>query len=108
MRYTKGPWKVTNNNAIEGEGGEVVLDLIYAPIGSDEELAELDFHKDNENLISAAPDMYEALRDLIESYDVLIREVLPTDSVAAGCAKGAFLNINKARQALSKAEGKEE
>jgi len=59
------------------------------------------------NLAQAAPDMYEALRDLIESYDVLIREVLPTDSVAAGCVKGAFLNINKAKQALRKAEGRE-
>ena len=58
------------------------------------------------NLAQAAPDMYEALKDLLESYDVLMELVLPANSVVAGAVKGAFINIDKARQALRKAEGR--
>lgn len=56
-------------------------------------------------IYGAAPDMYEALKDLLESYDVLMELVLPANSVVAGAVKGAFINIDKARQALRKAEG---
>lgn len=59
----------------------------------------------DDNLVQAAPDMYEALKDLLESYDVLMELVLPANSVVAGAVKGAFINIDKARQALRKAEG---
>ena len=108
MDYTKGPWTWNNFHdahtalirTAELKPGDKRTVLYHA--------AEWEMLPADKNLIQAAPDMYEALRDLIESYDVLTREVLPTDSVAAGCVKGAFLNINKAHQALKKAEGRED
>lgn len=83
-KFTKGKWKVSrpnnSNNEVKSEYGNICL--VANNYGSEEMEA-------NAKLISAAPEMFEALRVLMENYD----------------SKGHLLNfdVNVARQALRKA-----
>ncbi len=82
---------MATNHEVQAAGGrQVVADVYSAGTGT---------HKANARLIAAAPDMYEALDNLLAVLDVTIG---PHHT-------GATLSISKARaeKALAKAEGKE-
>lgn len=90
--YTKGNWKVAHWTVIEPTGYEVwdnTLHLIARVNKCDED-------KDNANLIAASPDMYQALKELIENIE---------SSEYKETADIRF--VKQAKQALLKAEGKE-
>ncbi len=78
--YTKGKWKVTDNNNLEVEAEEQEICRLY----------QNDEDKANALLISAAPDCYEALKALCSSIDSCI-ELTPKI-------------LNNAKQAINKAE----
>lgn len=101
MNYTKGEWKVEQGNGLElqeglthlfqiraGETKEIIADII-----TDGNWQETDDNA-NANLISAAPDMYEALKDLLSWAN--IKDGSASVQLRDKCIK-----------ALSKAEGKQ-
>ena len=86
--YTKGPW-------IEGIDGN---NSVYGPDGMGRDsglLATVYKGRGNIRLIAAAPDMYEALKEMERTYNEL-RESTPASEAACF----------KAREVLLKAEGK--
>lgn len=106
MSYTKGPWeavKSVDNCCTEDDSavwGSIMSDEGYyvARIWNDiEEDCDETQPKANARLISAAPDMAEALRDLLEDYRFAASE-WDMDARAQ-----ADLLIEQARAALAKA-----
>jgi hypothetical protein len=82
MEYTKGPWTANGNGVHKG------INAVAITLNPDNKINDA-------QLISAAPDMYEALISIIEHVNTCsdpVPEVL----------------WEKAEQALAKAEGKEE
>ena len=127
MNYTKGKWKVGNESGITGPttpaspspvcGGEdwpyqviTVGKETIAVCPAQDSLRKshkfrpgeplIDEMEANAHLISAAPDMYEALGELLEiTHDLTLGDGSPDPQVEAA--------NRKARQARAKAEGKE-
>lgn len=97
MEYTKGPWKYVNygkhwnNNSLNrieiqyGEDGECIADTVYEDADA--------------RLISAAPDMYEALKDIVALHSGMPK--------SCGHTFHCVCPWEKAHAALLKAEGKE-
>lgn len=94
MEHTKGPWNVQLAQPYDEHEFEVSYDtedsLTY-PIADVRGKLESGDAEANANLIASAPDLYEALKSLA----CVCRDVSYTHS-----------ELNKARQALAKAEGK--
>ena len=86
MEHTKGEWK-TYRNAL----GQWAVSTDLEPI------AQVDRHY-NAHLIAAAPDMYEALKELADIMEVVIE--------APDVAQLDSFTLQPARQALAKAEGR--
>lgn len=91
MNYTKGTWRVLANPMgrfidIFGDAGLPVATILN--------LGNLDKDRINANLIAAAPEMYEALKDIIDQCPM---PTLPYGRKVVELAKAA----------LAKAEGKE-
>lgn len=64
MKYTKGPWRISNEHDEIGKGPYIICH--YSGL-KERVLATLNHHFPYEadaRLIAAAPDMYEALKDL--------------------------------------------
>jgi hypothetical protein len=103
MKYTPGPWAAEANGVFKDEQRNPIAS-VYDP----EHTNHLtDIAKANAQLIAAAPDMYEALKDLVKLLEC-------DDPVEVGCScaytgTGAPLICAwcKAKQALAKAEGRE-
>ena len=93
MEYTKGTWKVCGCN----DEKHLMVDIHILGAGSTEKeqvIATLTYeHKGDAYLISAAPDMYGALKALVNYFDVGNEADRPV--------------IIKGREALAKAEGKQ-
>lgn len=104
MRHTPGPWHIAENE--DNSFGRVTFRTICATskngtpfqlcLNSNyENLEQAEERKANANLIAAAPDLLEALTDLV-----------------GGCGKEGDLfsgeAMAKARLAIAKSEGKEE
>lgn len=94
-KHTPGPWHVVpygdgNQKVVcSDEAGNWRIAFMATSSGSREELAEI---KANARLIAAAPELLEALKDLVTSVEAL--RVVGLDK-----------EIELARAALSKAEG---
>jgi len=87
MNYTKGEW-IT----IKSEIGYTVVEL------QNKNLVCNCYNEANAHLISAAPEMYEALKDLMFQFAVAVEQPHSVDTRI----------YNQAEQALAKAEGREE
>ena len=98
MKHTPGPWSVNvigqhwNNKSLKhievtfGQDGECICDTVYNPSDA--------------NLIAAAPDLLEALQNMIGAFDnPIARRKLPSDFNSEA--------IQSAREAISKALGEE-
>jgi len=100
MNYTKGEWKVTKHKPLDNYVIAVLGEKQYL----DDTICQLGYSPNmlaNAHLIAAAPDMYEALQELTEiTHDLGLGDGSPDPQVEA--------SNRKARQALAKAEGKEE
>lgn len=60
----------------------------------------------NAQLISSAPDLLKALEGMLESYDVLMNDVIPKDAYVRGSISGGFLHEpDNARKIIAKAKG---
>jgi hypothetical protein len=59
MSYTQGPWKVRRSNHSDK--------YRYVQIGKDKNYTTLDLLADDARLISAAPDLYEALQEIVDA-----------------------------------------
>jgi hypothetical protein len=97
MNYTKGEWKVKDDRphfSIQVGRQNIASISSLNNMLNDEKLA-------NAHLIAAAPEMYEALRELSEiTHDLGLGDGTPDPQIEA--------SNKKARQALAKAEGREE
>ena len=91
MEYTKGKW-INMDGAIECKIG----DNAYKRIAHATPMTEVEQYKANANLISAAPDMYEACKALVKELE------LHTTQWDLGMKKLSAQGI----QAITKAEGK--
>jgi len=95
MNYTKGEWQIHPNFykfiAVREDGLFTTI-AVTEEIHGDKEMARANAH-----LISAAPDMYEALRDLMFQFAVAVEQPHSVDTRI----------YNQAEQALAKAEGRE-
>ena len=80
MNYTKGEWAVT-------PAGNVVVDgrlIVRTPVLTDNDNEALA----NTNLIAAAPDMYEALKEMIGAEDSIPEYMAKVINVALAKAEG--------------------
>ena len=115
MNYTKGEWKVTNT-AFErwssyrgkstGARAFVTVDMneVAEAQGDVAEEAEANAH-----LISAAPEMYEALKSQHQAIDILFAMLIERDKAFFPSKSGKpWKAIIQGNKALAKAEGREE
>ena len=93
---TKGPWKVNEYREIEGENG-LLIARAYNQGGITYNSEE------TKNLILAAPDMYESLKEYIEHVDRFHGENRYSGNRCEWCQS----REKEMRQALSKAEGRQ-
>jgi hypothetical protein len=61
MSYTPGPWRVRRSNHSDK--------YRYVQIGKDANYTTLDLLAADARLISAAPDLYEALKEIVDAAD---------------------------------------
>jgi hypothetical protein len=61
MSYTPGPWRVRRSNHSDK--------YRYVQIGKDANYTTLDLLAADARLISAAPDLYEALQEIVDATD---------------------------------------
>ena len=92
MKYTKGPWEADGNGVFEKGKPNQVIAIAHDP---DDSHHLNDISKANAQLMAAAPDMYEALRAIVNWYEVK-GEILCTNDQPYELLK----------QALRKAEGR--
>lgn len=90
MNYTKGEWTTYKDTLTQH-----ATHIEVKHTGHEKQYIEVAYvyHEDDARLISASPDMYEALKNLIYRID-------------EGLALGSELDIEPARKAIAKAEGK--
>ncbi len=93
MTYTKGEWKDLGHSEIIMKGDDLKAMIRYVT-SKDYKLKENEI-KANARLISAAPDLLEALEDLIFH---VINDGIPWNVLQ--------VKIKKAQQAINKAEAK--
>ena len=89
MNYTKGEWKLDNCGTAIFASNRLVANCGGYSL-SQHETETLAENKTNAHLIASAPDIYEALKEIINSETITSKD-----------------NFNKALKALAKAEGKE-
>jgi len=126
MKFTPGPWKLLNdltirvknwknNNQMGDYQGCIIADLKPA-LGADENFT-LENKKPcrehalpetiaNANLISAAPELYQMLEELIETAEEL-RAGDACDHSVGICWCGYFSTLHHAEKALKKARGEQ-
>ena len=90
MNHTKGEWERGGQVIYKKDGKSIIATVNY--IGMEEE------GKANANLIAAAPKLYEALKELVQLVEDMNRGDYNMDSYT----------LQPAKQALAKAEGREE
>jgi hypothetical protein len=94
MEYTKGEWKVTKSSsfkeqyAIQSVSSNYIIATTFPTIGAKS--------RDNANLISAAPDMYEALKR-VEKF------LFSCSNIGRGCAPNSEF-MSSITKVLAKAE----
>ena len=84
MKYTPGPWKVRRSHYSDS--------YRYVQIGKEREYTTLDLLAADARLISVAPDLYEALKEIVDAAD------------GAGWTQ-LDATFTRARAALKKARG---
>lgn len=93
-KFTKGPWRLDDDNELINDVGSV---KIYSPFMEGFKWTGAEYHEAiaNMHLISAAPELYDALKDIVEQWDTPNWKLTESTSVF----------IEKARAALRKARG---
>jgi len=92
--HTLGPWKIVDSwedHTIEGPKGEEI-------IFQDGPYQTPSIKEANARLIAAAPDLLEALIDMVQAYS----ELIPRDQIPPSRGRQA---IRKASSAIAKAKG---
>lgn len=101
--WTKGEWLIKEeaNTAINLENGKHIAMINYSHFGKDTDVVG-DEHKANAHLISASPDMYRELKNIVEILDGILN-----DLEVANVYKVHFdeSDIESALKALNKARG---
>ena len=94
MEYTKGEWKVDGFRIFDTNGHSVANTGTFSNRKYDEDIA-------NAQLIASAPDLYEALKKFEFTFSnfTIMAKGLPSQMMIGDA-------IEKARQAIAKAEGK--
>ena len=97
MEHTKGPWEVDSLAELVSSTANytVICEMWYGGRASSSEI------KANANLISAAPDMYKALNEIIQLNRRTAHDKYGDEEKAESWAC-----VKVARKALDKAEGK--
>lgn len=112
VNYTKGEWKVTrwsSHNEIHVSADDGNNSNFVANCGHTGKDEVLPYNKEaiaNANLISASPDMYEALKDALDLLDTQLKEYNESLSLLHRQKVGRGLIATKISKALAKAEGK--
>jgi len=88
-KHTEGTWAACEDGWIEGANGETVCE--YAGCGSH----AAEWNEADLNLVLAAPDLLEALSEVVEE----------ADSYTARTGKPVYNWLDKARAAITKAKG---
>ena len=115
-KFTKGPWKATYDSQLQAaieiyNTEDRVMVAVLPDRGTVEAMSEIEA---NANLIAAAPDMYEALEEVIKIYS--FKEMVRTDKTInsprddpdRGKIFFTYNDLSKARNALRKARGESE
>lgn len=84
--YTKGPWRRVGPGALYSVHGK----MVFGATLNEHDDPVIDIKRADDRLISAAPDLYEALRDMMECDE----------------QGEALAVVSRARAALAKAEGR--
>lgn len=88
-KFTKGPWEVSPD--MQWNNGAKVYEINYGEYG--EVVAESVYEKEDANLIAAAPDLYEALEEMVNRFVHYAETYNDIKAIAQG------------REALKKAKG---
>ena len=84
-KHTPGPWIYDGGSSIKSPSTDIEVVSLYGAMGGDNNKADA-------YMLSAAPAMYEALRDIVNALHFHPSRI--------------DMELNKARQALAQAEGK--
>jgi len=108
MNYTKGEWQIADGTFVYclNSGGENRFDCgIQAGRDEHGKRTSIEELEANAHLISAAPDMYEALKEWLALLDKQREEYNTSLALIPGSIVKEGPIARKARRALSKAEG---
>lgn len=114
MNYTKGEWKYTEelkaNCSMISNGNEIICGLFNPVSGYEDDLIRM---RANAHLISAAPDMYEALKECESWLNAFVMKFYTqAEKPTYENMKQLYIELNNfvkqfGSKALNKAEGKE-
>ena len=98
-KFTPGPWEIIGQfeDRIYHEPSDTVVAQAWYPGASNKSPSPADTMKANARLIAAAPDMYEALKEIARA-DTIAHSTGKYSLVVESCAESA-------RAALAKADG---
>ena len=98
-KHTPGPWFVDHKSPFLVRACDDIDGRHIAHIGPANYTPRFDVDEPNARLISAAPDLLEALEDALDDYDAWMKDadVTPNESLQAW--------TNKARAAIARARG---
>lgn len=96
-KFTKGPWRAVNQfQVIIGSGDSLISSLSTQHTGGLH--ASVSEREANANLIAAAPDLYEALEDMVRLWEVIAE--------LKGWIPGHVIEYRHAKKILAKVRGK--
>ena len=103
MSYTKGPWKVSSGNAVKAGNKNICSHVNAAARDVVNMVQEIEISKANARLISAAPDLLEALHKFASIKIDCASEIVPN---GYSNPEEWRSDVEAARAAISKALGK--
>ena len=98
LAWTPGPWKVVDRSEYRISAGDPRYEIDQAS-GEERYWVALANNKANVNMLAAAPELYDALADLLWPIEVVCQKGLMSRCKCRTCAEG------RARAAMEKARG---
>lgn len=114
LKHTPGPWSLQDShNTVVGSEGEIIAHVYYCPDDPQAIWSEKDRSLPNARLIAAAPELLEALEDLLAAtereaqlFHQDLEEGIP-DDVRENMVCWSYAAHEKAEIAIANATGKE-